>query len=76
MIIKEITEYTDKIGKLYEKVGWTNYTENIDKLKNGIRNSLLTLGAFDGEKLLGIIRIVGDKYTIIYIQDILVDPSY
>lgn len=33
MIIREIYEYTDEIGKLYEKVGWTNYTKNINKLK-------------------------------------------
>lgn len=36
----------------------------------------MTLGAFEGEKLLGIICVIGDKYTIIYIQDIIVDPEY
>ena len=41
----------------------------------GYKNSLLVLAAYEGDELLGIIRVVGDGYTIVFIQDILVFPS-
>ena len=43
-------------------------------LREGFRNSLLTLAAYEGEDLLGLIRTVGDGATVIFIQDILVFP--
>ena len=61
---------------LYEEVGWTNYLKQKDHLFQGIRNSDTVIGAYDGEALIGLIRLVGDKYTIVYIQDILVRPSH
>ena len=42
----------------------------------GFENSLLTLAAYEGERLIGIVRAVGDGHTIIFIQDILVLPEY
>jgi len=77
MIIKEYDVYNDnEILSLYESVGWTAYTENPDVLKKGFRNLLLTLGAYEDEKLLGLIRCVGDGATIVFVQDILVFPEY
>jgi len=77
MIIKEYDVYNDnEILSLYESVGWTAYTENPDVLKKGFRNSLLTLGAYEDEKLLGLIRCVGDGATIVFVQDILVFPEH
>ena len=40
-------------------------------LRAGFNNSLLVLGAYEQDELLGIIRVVGDGATIILIQDIL-----
>lgn len=75
--IKEYLKYNeDEIIDLYKSVGWTNYTDNPSMLKNAYDNSLKILAAYDGGKLLGIIRVVGDGYSIIYIQDILVYPRY
>lgn len=75
--IKEYGYYNEtEILKLYESVGWTNYTTNPEMLKNAYNNSLKILGAYDNEKLVGVIRAVGDGYSIIYIQDILVLPQY
>ena len=34
------------------------------------------MGAYEDEKLLGIIRVVGDGHSIIFIQDILILPEY
>jgi ribosomal protein S18 acetylase RimI-like enzyme len=61
---------------LYEKNEWTNYTKDIDRLYKGIKNSINVYAAYDDEKLIGLIRSVGDDETIIYIQDILIDPKY
>lgn len=76
----EIREYNVDNGKdllcLYASVGWTAYTENPILLEAGVQNSLLTLGAYEGKDLIGLIRAVGDGYTILYIQDILVKPEY
>ena len=66
----------DEILPLYESVGWTNYTRDPQMLEKAYRNSLLTLGAYDGEKLVGVIRAVGDGCSIVLIQDILVLPEY
>ncbi len=77
MEIREHKTYQeDEIRKLYASVGWTAYTDDMETLKNGFANSLLTLAAYNGEKLVGLIRTVGDGHTIVFIQDVLVDPEY
>ena len=57
-------------------MGWTAYTSEPEALQQGFENSLLTLAAYEGEKLLGIIRVVGDGHTVVLVQDILVYPEY
>ncbi|MBQ3879932.1 MAG: GNAT family N-acetyltransferase [Oscillospiraceae bacterium] len=77
MEIREYKTYSEEeILSLYSAVGWVAYTENKDALRKGYENSLLTLAAYEGETLLGIIRAVGDGATIVFIQDILVYPAY
>jgi len=62
----------DKILNLYNDAGWLAYTQKPEILKKAFENSLLVISAWEGEQLLGLIRLVGDGFTIIYIQDILV----
>lgn len=62
--------------KLYNDAGWAAYTNNSKQLKNAIQNSLYVLTAMEGEELVGLVRVVGDDFTIVYIQDILVLKSY
>ena len=77
MEIKEYTSYNEEeILELYSKVDWTAYTKDPISLRNGFVNSLLILGAYVDNKLVGLIRIIGDKSTIIYVQDLLVSPQY
>ena len=75
----EIREYIDfnidEIRRLYSEVGWTAYTENMPALEQGYKNSMLVLAAYEDDELLGIIRTVGDGFTIVFIQDILVFPE-
>ena len=62
---------------LYEAVGWTNYTTKPEMLEVAYKNSLHIIGAFnDDEKLIGVLRGVGDGSSILFIQDILVYPEY
>lgn len=62
---------------LYEAVGWTNYTQHPEILKEAYKSSLHILGAFNKEgKLVGVLRAVGDGASILFIQDILVYPEY
>ncbi|MBC8587757.1 GNAT family N-acetyltransferase [Paratissierella segnis] len=66
----------EEIINLYEDVEWHAYTKDKVKLKNGIENSLKVLTAWEDDKLVGLIRVVGDSHTIVYIQDILVLKKY
>lgn len=62
---------------LYEAVGWTNYTTKPEMLEVAYKYSLHIIGAFnDDEKLIGVLRGVGDGASILFIQDILVYPEY
>ena len=74
---KENSTFTLKqLVELYESVGWISYSNKPSELKEAIKNSLFNIGAFDGEELVGLIRVVGDNISIIYIQDILVKEKY
>ena len=77
MEIREYRTYNEaEILTLYESVGWTSYTDNPKVLQKGFESSMLTLAAYEGDQLLGIIRAVGDGHTIVFVQDILVFPEY
>ena len=61
---------------LYQSVSWTNYTERADMLEQAFQHSLFTVSAYDGEQLVGLLRAVGDGFSSVFIQDLLVLPSY
>ena len=42
----------------------------------GCANSLLTLAAHEEAALAGLIRVVEDGHTIVFVQDILVRPQF
>lgn len=66
----------EDILSLYEDVGWTAYTEDLESLYEGIKSSLRVWTLWDGEILVGLGRVVGDGQTIIYVQDILILLAY
>lgn len=66
----------EQLIELYENVGWISYTDKPSKLDNALKNSLFNIGVFDDDELIGLIRVVGDDASIIYIQDILVKEKY
>lgn len=77
VILKEYAVYKEaEILGLYTSVGWTNYTDNPTMLKNAYLNSLNIYGAYVDDKLVGIIRAVGDGFSVLFIQDLLVHPDF
>ncbi|WP_099364247.1 GNAT family N-acetyltransferase [Fredinandcohnia onubensis] len=66
----------EQLERLYNDVEWYAYTQDLDVLQQAFEQSLEVISAWDGEELVGLIRIIGDGLTIIYIQDILVLNAY
>lgn len=65
-----------RVKEIYEAEGWMSYLKDDDKLHRAFQNSLYILGAYDGEKLVGFIRCVGDGEHILLVQDLIVDRAY
>ena len=61
---------------LNKAFGWNRYMSDPKKLVRAIVQSLRELRAYNGDQLVGLIRAVGDGETILFIQDLLVLPSY
>ncbi|MDZ5254069.1 GNAT family N-acetyltransferase [Clostridium sp. LIBA-8841] len=77
LVFKEDFIPRDKdILYLYNDVGWSSYTKDIDTLMKSIENSLKVITVWDKALLVALIRVVGDGHSIIYIQDILVLRKY
>ena len=66
----------EQLLELYADAGWTAYTRDLDRLERAVRQSLAVYTAWDGDRLAGLIRAVGDGETILYVQDILVHTRY
>ena len=75
-ITKETSVSIDGVLPLYQAVGWTNYTNQQQMLEQALSHSLATYLARDGEKIVGLVRLVGDGFSSVFIQDLLVLPSY
>ena len=61
---------------LYQAVGWTNYTDQSEMLEQALSHSLAMYLAFDGEKIVGLIRLIGDGFSSVLVQDLIVLPIY
>jgi len=64
------------LTKLYNSVGWFAYTNTRVNLLAAVANSLMVVSAWADNQLVGLVRVVGDGETIIFIQDILVEPKF
>lgn len=75
--VKEYTGYREQeVLALYNSVGWSAYTGRPDVLRKAFAQSLCAFGAYAQGRLVGLIRVVGDGQTIVFIQDILVEPPF
>ena len=77
MKIIEYSQYrASEVVPLYASVGWTAYSDEPETLRRGFERSLLTLAAYEGKTLVGLVRAVGDGETVVLVQDLLVCPQY
>lgn len=75
-ITKETSVSIDDVLPLYQAVGWTNYTNQPQMLEQSLAHSLATYLARDGEETVGVVRLVGDGFSSVFVQDLIVLPSY
>lgn len=75
-IIKETSVSIDDVLPIYQAVGWTNYTNQPQMLEQALSHSLATYLARDGEEIVGLVRLVGDGFSSVFVQDLIVLPSY
>ena len=75
-ITKETSVSLDDVLHLYQAVGWTNYTNQPQMLAQALTYSLAIYLAHDGEKIVGLVRLVGDGFSSVFVQDLIVLPSY
>ena len=73
---KERSVSIDDVLHLYQAVGWTNYTNQPQMLEQALSHSLATYLARDGEKIVSLVRLVGDGFSSVFVQDLIVLPSY
>jgi len=64
-------KYLDDIFSLYELEGWTSYTKEKESLKRMLEKSS-TIGFFQNDILIGILRFLTDGEHLLYIQDLIV----
>ncbi len=75
-ITKEISVSIDDVLHLYQAVGWTNYTNQPQMLSQALSHSLVTYLARDGEEIVGLVRLIGDGSSSVFVQDLIVLPTY
>ena len=65
-----------QVKAIYAGEEWNAYLRDDDKLARAFCQSLYTLGAFDGDRLVGFVRCVGDGEHILVVQDLIVAKAY
>lgn len=64
----------DEYNVLTSAVGWGSSEVGI--VERALANSLYTVCAYDGERIVGFGRLIGDGVMFLYVQDIMVLPEY
>lgn len=73
---KDTKEFTlEELQRLFLSVGWASgrYPE---KLAEGLRRSTRVISAWDGDRLVGLVRGLDDGATVALLHYLLVDPAY
>lgn len=73
---KEIKEFpAEQLEQLFLSVNWesAHYPERLQK---AMKNSSHVISAWDGNKLVGLIRSLDDGETVAFIHYLLVNPAY
>ncbi|MCD8786413.1 GNAT family N-acetyltransferase [Staphylococcus gallinarum] len=65
-----------ELKELYHSVGWFNYLTDEFTLTKLLNQSSFFITVKDNEQLIGLIRVITDDISIVYIQDLIVLPAY
>ena len=70
----------EQLHKLFVAVGWSDGSETPDMIKKGYSipwvNSTLVISAWDGDRLIGAVRVLNDTMFRSIIYDLMVLPEY
>ncbi|HGJ9699923.1 TPA: GNAT family N-acetyltransferase [Streptococcus pneumoniae] len=72
---QEIVKFEDVLH-LYQAVGWTNYTNQPQMLEQALYHSLVIYLALDGDAVVSLIRLAGDGFSSVFVQDLIILSSY
>ena len=61
-------------NNLIKSVGWGTWDEEI--IEEALEHTLYSVCAYDGNKIVGMGRIIGDKTIFLYLHSIAVHPDY
>lgn len=62
--------------KLFTEVGWTDKTEDMDRLRTMVKNSQIVVTAWDDQLMVGFARCTTDYVFNGQINNVVVDSSY
>lgn len=66
----------NELKELYISVGWDNYLRPEYELTELLVNADYYVTAFENDSLVGLIRVISDNLSIVFIQDILIHPDF
>lgn len=69
----------DQLVRLYKKAGWVDSEPNPEhdaSFNIGHKGSALVISAWDGDRLVGAVRVLSDGVFRSYLLDLIVDPQY
>ena len=72
---EEKTFTQDQIQELFKSVGWIS-AEYPQRLHKALMNSRTVLTAWDGERLVGLARVLDDSELVAFVHYVLVHPEY
>ncbi|MGV8884298.1 MAG: GNAT family N-acetyltransferase [Microbacteriaceae bacterium] len=64
-----------RVLDLYGAVGWTSYSNDPGTLSLALAGSTTVVVARRGDVIVGLARVISDRASICYLQDVLVLPS-
>ncbi|HHV09650.1 MAG TPA: GNAT family N-acetyltransferase [Clostridiales bacterium] len=76
IIYTEEKKFTQEdVQQLFLSVGWVS-GQYPSRLYKALQNSSTVLTAWDGENLVGLVRVLDDSEMVAYVHYVLVNPSY
>ena len=74
IVYKDIPPKLEEYLKIREEVNFVKLEQRI--AKNGLENSAYIVSAYDGERLVGLARLISDGGYVNFISDVIVHPKY